>query len=130
MCVFFLRSKYMNMFLHLLKLVLDSNAFIDFSVFKFCLLLWLVWCHLPSLDCSPWISLSTLSPGLWSCTEDPSSGNSDWCFKTVSFHLISIFKLLLYSPQSCCVANQFFLLFNLKNDLVDIMWNHVALAFL
>lgn len=58
----------------------------------------------PSIDCSPWISLSTFSPGLWSCTEDPGSWNSDWCFKAVSFHLncpspATNFYCILCSPS-------------------------------
>lgn len=58
----------------------------------------------PSIDCSPWISLSTFSLGLWSCTEDPGSWNSDWCFKAVSFHLncpspATNFYCILCSPS-------------------------------
>lgn len=85
----------------------------------------------PSLDCSPWISLSTFSPGLWSCTEDPGSRNSDWCFKAVSFHFfpptITVFSaVLLY-----CWFVAFPVLIPKKwYDQVYILWNRVLLAFL
>lgn len=86
----------------------------------------------PSLDCSPWISLSTVSPGLWSCTEDPGSWNSDWCFKAVSFSFNFFFHFycILSSPSVLLIGC--FSCFNSKEMVWSgtyVLWNHVVLAF-